>query len=34
MEVTVSNVMQKIFFDEVEDLTSEQCISIRNMSHK
>ena len=33
MEVTVSNVMQKIF-DEVEDLTSEQCISIRNMSHK
>ena len=33
MEVTVSDVMQKIF-DEVEALTSEQCISIRNMSHR
>ena len=33
MEVTVSNVMQNIF-DEVEDLTSEQCISIINMSHR
>ena len=30
MEVTVSNIMQKIF-DEVEDLTLEQCISIRNI---